>query len=1362
MAKFGSILVLFIAFYAEAALVLHIQSPWRDDPLFSSHSLYVYGGATGGYSATESNKMQPEGNGWFSFVWEKSVTNFSWESFTIRACAPESDQNCNGGPYWSDSSGKSFEFKMTDVFSSEEEIWFYVDSLNHTDFSKSIVPPGSKIIWFKSPWGNKSLPLLFFGADSVLMHFVPNDSSSCGWFYGAISPSMFAANPLQSVYFERFNTPYLSLPVEGTFDLSKAFSKSDTIYIDGSSNSLKILSGFDSSGSCFDSSKTLHIYHPWRTNTTYRDSTLYISVGNNILNNPTAMIADEYNRWWKYDFSAEIISKQEWKSSSAYLNIYRRQNEWPAVTYFNESQRPLISDLFPKGVYEAWLFTTKDGLLDISFSPLEEKVIRLMSPWDNMSPSLLVNGETIKMGPFSQDTCGWYQAAYYKHIESWEVLFKQTFGFEYYSMLGTKDGPAIVLDSILQKNDTIWVMPYPTLGSAPRLSKHFPGRLGVCPTLQISAMLLDWAGEAFADSIDVDFGGIYDGNAYTQVTIGDSVFQKCQGHVKGMVQNQLGKEGYPLRADSLVYPWRECSAAREIEKWFIPVELAKDASGNVYTNATCRDINLTLDEEGFWLADISENSEEGGFFPLDDFQYLDSSKTIKNSKFDWKESLSTANGKHHNYSFAMKVSAEFQYVKGQYFEFRGDDDVWVFINNRLVVDIGGCHSPIEGAVDLDSLGLIEGNTYPFHIFFSERNATGSNFKMRTSINLQTEKTYYPREIPKADGTISYEIWQLLMDESLSCDISSVTKIDTIPAASVFLLTGGDLPSAGITLEPGLNYGGIDITETMSGFTIDTTAIVKSRKLPPGNYCLHFFLESDLKQSSKVYFTVPEYPLPTIVFADSLGNEISPDTVELGQYAFVLYPVQIKVLYYGDICTDCIVSLSLSSLDSLSFFDRTSLPIEFVKTDSTGFAYFYVMGNTDLKNASFKVSGSEVENELEWKNISLEKPPVPIPQLAEMHDNNGDGIGDSLVISYSDELESDDYSLDTLAWMFGDSLWRVTNSTSAIKKHLSGDSTIIFKQDSLYKKRFTGVFDERYYGSSKSHFTYLDSTGERVPFPLLFPIADRVSPMISKAIVIPKGEKASLLSIYFTESLDFEKQVDSLFEFKVWREGEEVSDKMKILRKTPSQDGSYLEILFSQLDEKSVLPAVGDSIRLINGKALDLSGNTAHKNHPWIRIEGEQRIRIEKSKVFFVSPENIPNYGKPISMHIVSAEKSFAAIEKEINLPGQLLRFDLSELLLGEENLKPSDIVIYWENGIFTNLGNYVNSEKGKISCGDKMFNGDCRKSPGLVYFAWNLRSESGRLAGNGAYISKLDLKIKKKKTLVSKKHSVSAFGLMRK
>ena len=83
----------------------------------------------------------------------------------------------------------------------------------------------------------------------------------------------------------------------------------------------------------------------------------------------------------------------------------------------------------------------------------------------------------------------------------------------------------------------------------------------------------------------------------------------------------------------------------------------------------------------------------------------------------------------------MKVQATFEYVQGQYFDFYGDDDVWVFINNKLVVDIGGQHGQVAGAVDLDTIGqnnpadkLVEGQTYPFHIFYAERHTSSSNFR----------------------------------------------------------------------------------------------------------------------------------------------------------------------------------------------------------------------------------------------------------------------------------------------------------------------------------------------------------------------------------------------------------------------------------------------------------------------------------------------------------------------------------------------------------------------------------------------------------------------------------------------------------
>ena len=50
----------------------------------------------------------------------------------------------------------------------------------------------------------------------------------------------------------------------------------------------------------------------------------------------------------------------------------------------------------------------------------------------------------------------------------------------------------------------------------------------------------------------------------------------------------------------------------------------------------------------------------------------------------------------------------FVYIPGLSFTFRGDDDVWVYMNGKLVIDLGGVHNPMVGTYEIDNLNLTEG------------------------------------------------------------------------------------------------------------------------------------------------------------------------------------------------------------------------------------------------------------------------------------------------------------------------------------------------------------------------------------------------------------------------------------------------------------------------------------------------------------------------------------------------------------------------------------------------------------------------------------------------------------------------------
>ncbi|HEY4159057.1 MAG TPA: fibro-slime domain-containing protein [Polyangiaceae bacterium] len=90
-------------------------------------------------------------------------------------------------------------------------------------------------------------------------------------------------------------------------------------------------------------------------------------------------------------------------------------------------------------------------------------------------------------------------------------------------------------------------------------------------------------------------------------------------------------------------------------------------------------------------------------------------------------------GKSHNFGFTTELHTKFKYQGGEVFSFEGDDDLWVFVDNKLAIDLGGIHVAMPGSVMLDALGLTKGQVYALDLFNAERHPAGSHFKITTSL-----------------------------------------------------------------------------------------------------------------------------------------------------------------------------------------------------------------------------------------------------------------------------------------------------------------------------------------------------------------------------------------------------------------------------------------------------------------------------------------------------------------------------------------------------------------------------------------------------------------------------------------------------
>lgn len=218
---------------------------------------------------------------------------------------------------------------------------------------------------------------------------------------------------------------------------------------------------------------------------------------------------------------------------------------------------------------------------------------------------------------------------------------------------------------------------------------------------------------------------------YRDFNVGPDFERSFAGDVvrRQLLQPTLDADSKPQFLDSIGCPWDEKSPLA-CANWTVsqPVITSKETFDQWYRDVDT--VNMHFQKELV----LSETAPGSGLFAYDSTAFF---PLLPTEGFG----ITPPSYMNQNFLFTTEIHLRFGYVAGQKFTFIGDDDMWVFVNNRLALDLGSTHSAATGVIDFDAeaadLGISPGNAYSMDIFHAERHTTKSNFHIETNISCFT-------------------------------------------------------------------------------------------------------------------------------------------------------------------------------------------------------------------------------------------------------------------------------------------------------------------------------------------------------------------------------------------------------------------------------------------------------------------------------------------------------------------------------------------------------------------------------------------------------------------------------------------------